>query len=423
LKTVYISSGLIAPKRQGNQSIKNTIIGYLEAGWNVRHFSMISEKNPDYDFGDLKAFPGYRHFGFPNWILSSVKGKSRKASPDSSSDLDFVPPDQVVDLGNTEITPRQILLARAYAVVERIRFFLHSIRRRPDLYYGYEIYGAKAAYDTAQLFHRPVFTRFQGTYVTDANWEFGPIQYHKDMMALPVDGVIMANDGTKGDVILARLGVPDNRVFFQPNGLDPQMLEKQPVNHEDDGYDELYRRMNPENRRYLAGIFNRYYPFKRIDRALILIRRLVDQGMDIQLAIASGGGPLEEKLRSLANNLDIDSHVSWLGRVPFEQMSRVYNSCDVVFLLNDYANSGNQLYEAITTPKPLVATDDDNNSRLFHDCPYALFFKPDHFFDINADTIEKLIRTENLEYRSDFLVSWERRMEREINWIEKRVFG
>ncbi len=420
-KSIVIISGMIAPKRQGNQSIRNTIEGFLAGGYRVRHFSFISDANPDYDFVSLQSHPNYSHTGAPHILMRLIRGRSaagKTSGATRGTGYRFPAPDSRLDLGLSEITSRQILFARVYTVLEVVRVFWRGLFNRPDVLYGYEIYGAHAAYILGTLLRVPVVTRFQGTYVTAENWSHPPIQYHKRMLALPVSLVVMANDGTKGDQVLRRLGVDSARVLFLPNGLDARMFSKTAYEGSEVA---LYREeINPKRRHRILGIFNRYYPFKRIDRALRILRNVLDAGGDYQLVIASGGGPLEADLRHLADELELTDHVSWLGRVPFDRMGALYASCDLVLLLNDYANSGNQLYEAIIKAKPLLAIDDGNNSLMFGDCPYAHFFQPEEIGSIDADTIEALVRRGGTEYASSNIMTWSRRMEHEIEWIESK---
>ncbi len=421
-KRILIFSGVLGPKKQGNQSLKNTLKGFLSNGYDVFHFSLIAKRNASHNFQGLIENKQYHYFGFPDSfmiILTKFNRKQKIVDNQTDKVINLFPkPDDQVDLGITEINNKQILIAKIYSIFEIIRSLFFVIFLKPDFLYGYEIYGIKTASFFGRIFRIKVINRFQGTYITEKNMNWKPIRYHKKMMKSYCNGIVMANDGTKGDKILKVLGVPDDKIFFHVNGIDDRIF-----NYEKN-YQNIIsfrKEVNSFDRKYIFGIFNRFYPFKRIDRAIYIVKNLIDQGLDIQLIIGGSGGPLESDLKELVKNLKLNNYISFIGKIPFDKMTDAYNGCDVVLITNDYANTGNQVFETIYLGIPLIAVDDGNNSKLYGDCPYATFKTYNDIIDIKKEEVERLLNSKIEQYNSSNLIDWKSRMKREINWIENII--
>jgi glycosyltransferase involved in cell wall biosynthesis len=416
LKRVFLSSGVLGPKKSGNQSIKNTIHGYLAAGYSVWHFCLLSARDEAHDFQSLRAATGYHLVGFPIFLMKALGALSRK-KPEGTDlqarSFQFPGPGVELDIGESEITWQQVLLARVYGVFELLRMTLYGLFIQPELVYGYEIYGIPPASRFGSIFRRKTVARYQGTYLTAANMNSGPLRFHARVMQLPVAGVVMANDGTKGDAVLARLGFPRDRIFFQVNGLDPfiSAWKARPSDAL-----ALKRKLLGNESEVLFGVFTRYYPYKRIDRAMWIFSRYRAEGLRARLVIGGGGGPLKPHLQAHASALGISDDIVWVDKIPFESMPLYYQACDTVFIVNDHANTGNQVLECIRLAVPVIATDDGNNSVLFSECPFARFFKLDDMPESWKAT--RRILDGSRVFDSPHILTWSQRMHKEVLWVQ-----
>jgi glycosyltransferase involved in cell wall biosynthesis len=98
----------------------------------------------------------------------------------------------------------------------------------------------------------------------------------------------------------------------------------------------------------------RFYLRKRVDvllRALVLVRARVP---DVELRIV-GNGPCNRQWRELAGELDLGTHVTWLGDVTRSQLAAEYNRCHVFCMPSVQEGFGIVLLEAMTACKPIVA--------------------------------------------------------------------
>ncbi|MFH2063247.1 MAG: glycosyltransferase family 4 protein [bacterium] len=79
---------------------------------------------------------------------------------------------------------------------------------------------------------------------------------------------------------------------------------------------------------------------KGIDDELKVLRILVDEGLSVQLLIA-GDGPDRERLEKLAEELNLESSVAFLGRLSEADLHAALSACDV-FVLTPHASGGDQ---------------------------------------------------------------------------------
>jgi glycosyltransferase involved in cell wall biosynthesis len=408
--TLFLSSGFLGPRSEGNQSLRNTVVGFLNAGYRVYHFSFVSEKDPAFDFTGFKGIGEYRHFGLPRFILAVLRvingslGLGQKRVGQWRG--------QCVDIGLTEVTWRQNLAIVLGTVFEFFRMAVVAVMARPVLFYGYDVSGVFAAMAVSRLGGKKCVTKFQGTYITEKNWKKPVMCLHVAAFRLRSKGVVVTNDGTRGDRIAGLMGIGRERLFFRPNGIDERLVQVK-------GKGERGGAAGPgANACRVAGLFTRFYPYKRVDRSLGFIARMNGQGAWLHLMVA-GSGPLEGELRAIAEREGLSGRVTWLGSVPYAAMAGHYNECDLILHLNDYANINNQLLEAIYLGVPVIALDDGYNSALFGDCPFVLFVKPERLDEVMWSDVERLMGRRGAAYSSPHIKPWSERMKEEIEWIEK----
>lgn len=98
-------------------------------------------------------------------------------------------------------------------------------KNRPDIVYGYEIYGALPAYVLSRLFRIPLILRFQGTilYPHLGKKSLFLLFHHVLAFKLPADFLIITDDGTYGDLVAKYLKTPEKKVKLWMNGVEKDM--------------------------------------------------------------------------------------------------------------------------------------------------------------------------------------------------------
>ncbi len=413
-KRLVLVSGLIGPLKSSNQSFTNTVKGYLENGFEVYHFAFYSRKNRRYDLQELLEHENYKFFGVPNFISQIVNGRKRKKG-NTEQDMKIPMPNEIVK-PEAEITKLQFFFKVLYDIFESVRLLIVVPFLKPDVIYSYEIYGVNPGYLISKVLHKPLIKRFQGTFIDSDNIDSKRTLFHKKVYEKDCALNIMANDGTKGDLVLKKLGFSDDKILFLLNGLDERI--KRNVSTEE--IDKKRKELNLDGKDLVLGIFNRFYPFKRIDRAVYLLRELKERIPNPYLLVGGMGGPTEQIIKEYVIKNGLENNVAFLGGLDYDNVIIHYHLCDVILILNDYANTGNQLLEAAYLGKQVIATDDGNNSKILR-YDNIHYVRPDKFLEEavkialeiyqNKDNFKEQINTD--------ILTWKERMEIELSKVNE----
>jgi len=217
----------------------------------------------------------------------------------------------------------------------------HFRRTRPDCIYGYEIQGAPAASLLGRLFRCPSISRFQGTilfpHLASRRWR---LYYWDHVLALraPTDLVIMTNDGTQGNIVLRRLGVPDERVRFWMNGVDAPEHDPgrgTPSLSEDslDGSDPDLTAFKDQGGRVLVTV-SRLVSWKRVDRVIRAMPRIL-QSRPTTMLVVVGDGATRTEYEALAASLGVSHRVRFVGAVAQTEVPKYLRQADVFVSLFD----------------------------------------------------------------------------------------
>jgi len=208
---------------------------------------------------------------------------------------------------------------------------------------------------TAQLLRKPALIRSmasgdwgdlamvrQDRSIRGTGWMLG--QFRK------ADAVVALNEQVSEE--MQRIGVPQERIVCIPNGIE----------------------VEPGHRKYDYSIgdsvrvvfVGRLHPQKGID-ALLKAFKLAAQASphDGWQLILAGTGPLEQALRALANELEIDRQVEFRGQV--EDVNSLLDHSDMFVLPSLSEGISNALLEAMAHGLPCVVTDIPGNHDLIRD--------------------------------------------------------
>jgi len=94
---------------------------------------------------------------------------------------------------------------------------------------------------------------------------------------------------------------------------------------------------------------------KRIDLLITAVSRAKELGLDTQLNIA-GEGNLMPQLQRLAGELNVADSVTFMGRVPAEQMPQLYRDNDIFVMSSAHEGMSNAMLEAMASGLPIVTT-------------------------------------------------------------------
>jgi glycosyltransferase involved in cell wall biosynthesis len=228
---------------------------------------------------------------------------------------------------------------------------------KPDVVVGYGAWAAPVAFFVARSLGLPNVTRLFGQSLS-----FGGgaglrgavrtfLNYPEIVAFLTsCSTLIVCDDGSGGDAVARRMGVPADKIRFWRNGVDKDLF----CPPEDRRKAKSGLGLDPDAPMLLS--VSRLDAEKHHER---LIHALPEVLTTLPGAIVYilGEGPEREYLKSEASRLGLTQSVKMPGAVPQETLARHYKACDVFLSLSDRTNVANPTLEAMCCGAPVVALD------------------------------------------------------------------
>lgn len=201
-----------------------------------------------------------------------------------------------------------------------------------------------------------------------------------------VDAVTTICEGLRRDLV-AR-GVPESKITVIPNAVDIDNFAFGVP-----GDDALRAELGLTGKRVL-GFIGSFYAYEGLDLLLRALPTILQQAPDIALLL-TGGGPQEENLKKLTQELGLQAHVKFTGRVPHAQVQRYYSLVDVLV----YPRHSMRLTDLVTPLKPLeamaqglllVASDVGGHKELIRDGETGMLFRAGDADDLARSVLRLL---------------------------------
>ena len=201
-----------------------------------------------------------------------------------------------------------------------------------------------------------------------------------------VDAVTTICEGLRRDLV-AR-GVPESKITVIPNAVDIDNFAFGVP-----GDDALRAELGLTGKRVL-GFIGSFYAYEGLDLLLRALPAILQQAPDVALLL-TGGGPQEENLKKMTQELGLQDHVKFTGRVPHAQVQRYYSLVDVLV----YPRHSMRLTDLVTPLKPLeamaqglllVASDVGGHKELIRDGETGMLFRAGDTDDLARSVLRLL---------------------------------
>ncbi len=229
--------------------------------------------------------------------------------------------------------------------------------KRPDVVVGYGAWGAAAAFFVARSLGLPNVTRLFGQSLSlgfERGWKARvrlTLNYPEIIaFSLPCARLIVHNDGSGGDEVAARLGVPPERLRFWRNGIDKELF-KPPRNRA-----EAKRELGLDPEAPLLVSVGRLDAEKHHERLIRAMPEVLASAPDA-VAVICGEGPERAFLEAEAERLGVAGRVRLPGSMSQEALAKYYKACDLFVTLSDRTNMSNPTDEAMSCGACVVALD------------------------------------------------------------------
>ena len=440
LKILLLSN--LAIKLAGNQSLYNTLQGYAQAGHEVYFLNI--RKKEDYDYLPYNLPQNIKIYSFqyiptklrPFWVKTRDLFKKFEKLAYKFSTKNFYR-----DQNNSSFVfaykPKGYIPASSESKVnyllDKVSWFMFQIlglfqgykiigREKINLIYGYEYHGAPVGWLLGKIFNLPVITRYQGTFLKPVLEQKKGYLYPENILAmkLPVNLVVMGNDGTKGDEVLKALGVDSSKILFVKNGVNKNLYDPNFDKH------SFKSRIGLSSSTKMLLTLSKLTYWKRVERVIKALPKIVSVVKDVVLVIV-GDGSEKRNLEKLSDYLEVKRYVRFIGAVPHNEVRSYLHASDIFLSLYDLSNLSNPLLEAMVCSKCIVTLSDGSIDGLIENSRTGMLIKPARISEELPETIIKLLQDDQLrlslgkaamDFSKDNLQSWSERMALEVNMVE-----
>jgi glycosyltransferase involved in cell wall biosynthesis len=424
-KILFIST--LDFSRLGNQTLLSTILGYVKNGFKV----ILLTSSPKVD-GELTKeidLPAkYREkiiikrfcplFRKPRKLFIKIRKKIRKVFDLNNQ--------KKVETPSSFFTYRPNLSFISFFFGGFLKGLYLTIKHRPNLIYGYEPCGIFPAWLIAKIFSIKIITRFQGTILypeleKDYFNAFLRFPFHILAMKLPVDLVVMGNDGTRGKDVLLKLGVPKRKIKFWINGINKNIYFPNITS-------EVFKKetgLNSDIKIILT--ISRLERWKRVDRAIKAMSIIYKKIPNAKLVVV-GWGKEKVNLQKLARKLKIQDRVIFTGGISHNKVKYYLNRCNIFLSLYDFSNLCNPVLEALECGKPIISINDGSTKKVLKNKYNAILIDkeklgnqlPKEIINLLKNKEQRFFLANNARsFANKELISWPQRMDLEVREVLK----
>ncbi len=192
---------------------------------------------------------------------------------------------------------------------------------------------------------------------------------HELAYRIPVDRLLVVNDGTGGEIMARRRRILHR--FVELPQTRPAGWQRVPHARE---------RLGLPADRPLALVVSRLDLFKGLHLLPELVALISQRVPQVIVAIV-GTGPLEAHLRRRLERLGVLDHVRFLGYIPHERLAQAYSAAEVFLGIADLSTCTKPVVEALSLGVPVVAWDLLYSRSCLRNSPGVLWVRP---FDLEA---------------------------------------
>ncbi len=235
---------------------------------------------------------------------------------------------------------------------------------------------------------------------------FYKLMLWSERLTFAVADISIATNNSYRQIAIERNKMRPEKVFVVRSGPDLSRLKILPSS--------LVLKMG---KKFLVGYVGVMGQQEGIPYLLDAVRHIVYhlQRTDIHFTLV-GGGPALDEMRDLCRSYNLDSYVTFTGRVPDKEMLEILNTADVcvnpdtVNAMNDKSTM-NKIMEYMALGKPIVQFDVTEGK--FSAGEASLYAKPNDAVDMAEKIVELLDKPEQRERMGAF---GRNRIEKELAW-------
>jgi glycosyltransferase involved in cell wall biosynthesis len=300
-------------------------------------------------------------------------------------------------------------------------------KRPPTVVCAHNGVAAAAGYLLAKMYRVSNITKIYGTFLSQIPWRLWHIiLYFPEVLGfrIPCTYLIVDNDGTRGDVIAARLGVPKERLKFWMNGVDKNMYDPRLT------VPEAKSRLGLSADTKVLLSLGRLDRWKRVDRLIQATDKIAARYHDVLVLVVGDGNERESYVR-LAQTLGVQDSVRFVGAAPREKVADYMHAADIFVTVQDVTNFGINTMEAMVCARCVVALDSGDTGRFIKNNENGILIESDAsdrlasaVVELLGDDARRSALGENARrYAEEHFQTWEERMQSEVALVESLARG
>jgi glycosyltransferase involved in cell wall biosynthesis len=310
----------------------------------------------------------------------------------------------------------------ARAAVRRVR------ERAPAIVIGFSHYGAYPAWRAGRTAGVPSVLKLFGVmHAMRLDWPLPRYLYHslEGVLAFktPVDHFIILNDGTRGEAVARRWGVPAERITYLPNGIDTQWADLE-IDRA-----TVRRELGAPDDAVVVLSLSRLVHSKRVDRivdAMASVKNLTSHPVELWVA---GDGPLRGAIEAQCRTHEVP--VRFLGTIQHDRVPSILAAADLFVSTSTLTNMSIPTCEAMVVGTPVVALDVGGTSEVVHHEETGLLVAEDDRAGLaqaiarlaNDPALRARLSTRSRAFASRNFMSWDERVSHEIALLDRLAGG
>jgi glycosyltransferase involved in cell wall biosynthesis len=240
------------------------------------------------------------------------------------------------------------------------------------------------------------------------------------------DLLIITNDGTRGDRVAERFGVPPENFWFPVNGVDSAVVPL-PGDRE-----RMRTRIGAADDDAVVISVGRLVAWKRMDRVITAFARAARNAGGTPRLLLAGDGPEQRPLEDHARQMGVADRVHFLGNVSRSLLRESLAAADVATFAYEHSNVGSSLLEAMRAGKAILSIANGDTPLFVEHEVSGLLARPSSVDDDLALFMRRLFDDAALRNRlaggaatwaEANLPSWSERMDRECDKLERLCSG
>lgn len=290
--------------------------------------------------------------------------------------ITYKPPDGVIEDVHLHVIKSVFNNLYLAFLPRHLKIYLLVRKLKPDIIHAHFI--SKFGFHAAFLGFNPVVMSAWGDDILIIPF-WSKLLWYFTKLSMKKADMIYAVSGDMAEKIIVDFGVDPEKVSVVPFGVDTHIF--QPMIK--DGAKSNSKTIVFSNRNFLE-VYN-------IETLINAIRLVINTNNNIHFII-KGSGPLEESLKELAGNLDVDEYVTFVGWTEYHDMPKYLHNCDIYVSTAISDGTPVSVLEAMACGKACIVTDVGGVSEWIENGVSGCLIPPQNP-QILAEKIMELART------------------------------